>query len=416
MKLRIIEAALLMVIIVVVSGCDSDCLDFDLQLRHLFGLETYIVCMQLGPNTYVPTEISFAAPNSVSTFSPATAFDCGTSQNGDAPLPHPKSMAAIPPAGGGIPPASTPPRPKMPSQSITRAAQTVYNVFGFNGGYVPPGVVNPNIPIPGITSTATSPPACANSADVLIVNHLHNSLTRLGSCPLSLKASMPMASRPLQVAVTPDGTTALVTSFDNAVNFVNLANNSVSTLATSPFVNPAGIAISPDGKRAYVTSFNNSNAAIQIIDIATRTIVGTMPSQAYPQGIFLTPDGTQAWVTYPLSNMIGVYDTLTNTQSVTRSISNPTAVAFNPTGTRAYITSAGSTGALVVFNTATLKQLASYAVGAYPTDVRLTAGGRFAVVTNFSSGNLSVVDVGSGASTTYPLSGASTINGLVQVQ
>ncbi|HEX5431013.1 MAG TPA: hypothetical protein VFW83_03545, partial [Bryobacteraceae bacterium] len=64
--------------------------------------------------------------------------------------------------------------------------------------------------------------ACdSNAPDVLIVNHGHATLTRLEPCAHIAK-TIGLISRPLEVAVTPDGSQALVTNFDNAISFINL--------------------------------------------------------------------------------------------------------------------------------------------------------------------------------------------------
>jgi len=257
------------------------------------------------------------------------------------------------------------------------------------------------------SSNQSVPSSCpANSPDVLIVNHGHNTVTRLGTCPFSSKGVLPVVSRPLQVAVTPDGLLALVTSFDNAVNFIDLATNSVSfTLHTDPTINPAGVAITPDGRRAYVTSFNNVNSVIVVIDIASHAIVSTIPAGAWPQGAFVTPDGSQLWVSYPFGNQVDVFDTLTNTPITSRAVNSPSGIGFNATGTRAYVASGGSPGTLVAFDTATFQKITSYTVGTYPVDVNVLPGGRFVVVNNFGSGNLSIVDTATGMVITGKSSG-----------
>jgi DNA-binding beta-propeller fold protein YncE len=198
------------------------------------------------------------------------------------------------------------------------------------------------------------------------------------------------------------------------VNFIGLTANTVSfTLRTDPSINPAGIAITPDGTRAYVTSFNNINSVILVIDIASHAIMSTIPAAAWPQGAFVTPDGSQLWVSYPFGNEVDVFDTLTNTQSTARSVNAPSGIAFNSSGTRAYVASGGTPGTLVEFDTATFQKLTSYTVGSYPVDVNVLPGGRFVIVNNFGSGNLSIVDTATGKVASGP-SGAASL-GLMRI-
>jgi YVTN family beta-propeller protein len=225
--------------------------------------------------------------------------------------------------------------------------------------------------IPPIPPPAT-PPGCDSSfPDVLQTVHTNALVTRFSTCPFQIKATIPVVSRPLQVEITPDGATALVTSFDNAVNFIDLATNQVTfTLMTDPSINPNGIAISPDGARAYVTSFNINNPVVLVIDLASRKVVASIPTIQYPQGAILTPDGSQLWVTSPLASSVDVIDTLTNTAVTGLGIGQTTDVAFNSTGTRAYVTSASnSPGNVVVVDTATYRVIKSYTVGQGPADI-----------------------------------------------
>src|SRR5215475_5385921 len=104
-------------------------------------------------------------------------------------------------------------------------------------------------------------------------------------CTDSILAVIPVTSNPLQVDFTPDGSLALVTSYDSAISFIDMTTNKVvKTLVTSPDVHPSGIAISPDGSRAYVTNFFLINPSVLVIDIASRSILNTIPlGVQYPQ-------------------------------------------------------------------------------------------------------------------------------------
>lgn len=437
MKLKIFEAAVLISIVFLLgdsgNGCDLSCLNpLDYALDKIFDqpVSDFATCPVVKPNGLAKIVDQLAVPppsgrpkalglraalgRPISRLDLPPTCDCGTSTDNGAPLPHPKTSAAVPP-----PAAAAGSFRQILDGPLSRAAQgPPYRSYGWNDGYVPPTVIHPNIPVPS-NSTASRSPSCPPfPPDILLVNHLHNTVTRLGTCPFSVKATIPLVSRPLQVAVTPDGSQAIVTNFDNAISFVNLASNAVSfTLKTDASINPAGVAITPDGKRAYVTSFNNVNSVILVIDIASHTIVGTIPAGAWPQGVFITPDGTQAWVTYPFNNEVDVIDTLTNTESAGRVVNAPAGIAFNSTGTRAYVTSGGNPGTVIAFDTASFQPITSYAVGTYPVDVNVIPGDQLVVVNNFASSNISVINTLSGAVlTSQPAdSSAQYTQGLVRI-
>ena len=241
-------------------------------------------------------------------------------------------------------------------------------------------------------------PACQSSfPDVFGTNQLNAVVTRITTCPFAIKAVIPVVAAPLQVAITPDGSTALVTSYNNAVSFIDLSTNKVTyTLMTDSNINPHGLAISPDGKRAYVTSFRPSNSVVLVLDLTspTKATIATIPTITYPQSATLTPDGSQLWITSPLTNGVDVIDTLTNTHATGLAINQSVDVAFNSTGTRAYVTSQSTTpGQVYQVNTGTYQTINTYTVGVGPTDIKMAYGNGFLVVNNNGESSESIIDL-----------------------
>jgi YVTN family beta-propeller protein len=260
-------------------------------------------------------------------------------------------------------------------------------------------------------------PVCdASYPDVFQTVHTQALVTRISTCPFKIKVSIPVMTRPLQVVMTPDGTTALVTSFDNAVNFIDLATNTVTfTLMTDPSINPNGLAISPDGTRAYIGSFN-TNGGVSVIDMASRAIIATLPTNAYPQGVTITPDGSQLWITYPLGASVDIFDTLSNTRVTGLNIGETTDIAFNSTGTRAYITSQATTqGTVVVVDTSSYQTVNTYTVGLGASDIAMSYGDQFLVVNNDGGGSVSVIDLKKDVVVTTSLGGNSAPSGIAFV-
>ncbi len=293
----------------------------------------------------------------------------------------------------------SPPQPKSGAPTIptgtTDEGPSVRKPHATSSGtaaYLPQQLLDlpfvPNVQPPATTTCDSSYP------DVLQVNHLNALVTRISTCPFAIKLTIPVVTRPLQVVMTPDGLTALVTSFDNALNFIDLATNKVTfTLMTDASINPDGLAISPDGTRAYITSFN-TNGGVAVIDLTARKIIATIPTVAYPQGVALTPDGSQAWITSPLAASVDIYDLLTNTHVTGLAIPQTTDIAFNSTGTHAYITTSSTIpGSVVEVDTSTYKILTTYTVGLGPTDIKMSYADQFLVVNNNSGGSVSVIDL-----------------------
>ena len=108
----------------------------------------------------------------------------------------------------------------------------------------------------------------------------------------------------------------------------------------------------------------------------------------YPQGATLTPDGAQLWITGPLDGDVEVYDTASNTLAARINAGVTTDVAFNSTGTRAFITSqVNQPGTVIVVDTATFLVLKTYTVGRGPTDIAMAYGDQSLVVNNDLDGS-----------------------------
>jgi YVTN family beta-propeller protein len=203
---------------------------------------------------------------------------------------------------------------------------------------------------------------------------------------------------PAQVAYTPDGTLMFAASraIGNISVISTASNTVVSTITLPPNAVPEGIAFTPDGAFAYVTNFDVvPNAVLYVINVAKRSLVTTIgPLNSLPERVRVTPDGTQAWVTSTLGNSVYIIDVLTN-QVVTHifNISGAWGIAFNPTGTRAYIASSGGvTGNITVIDTSSYQVLTTIPVGVSPQEVTVSPSGRYVFCTNYDSNFLSQID------------------------
>jgi len=234
---------------------------------------------------------------------------------------------------------------------------------------------------------------CPATLGSYLVNHVEGTVTSFNLCPtLSVRKEIPVRSNPLQLAVTPDGTTVLVTSYDSALNFIDTATDTVFTL-NLPGYNPSGIAISPDGTRAFLTHYLDSAPALLVIDIPNRKLLSTIPLPFnFPRVVVLTPDGAQAWVNYYSGTLVTIVDTLSGTVSANINFGVPISMgmAFNPTGTKAFI--AGSPNTIYIVDTASLSILARVAVGGDPTDVIADPNGKVVYVNSGVTSGTWLVD------------------------
>jgi YVTN family beta-propeller protein len=142
-------------------------------------------------------------------------------------------------------------------------------------------------------------------------------------------ATVAVGSRPLGVAVSPDGQRVYVAADDGIVTVIDATANAVSaTITVEP--NPvsilidtspsgqftryrsngnvtAGIAVHPDGTRVYVTSPGRNR--VLVIDTLTNTVVESIPTGMEPTGGASNAAGTRLYVTNRLDRTVSVFDT-----------------------------------------------------------------------------------------------------------
>ena len=95
------------------------------------------------------------------------------------------------------------------------------------------------------------------------------------------------------VAVSPDGSTAVVAGSD--VDFIRLADGSVTTVSLtndSPGSDFHNVAVTADGSKAVVVG----GTTIQVVSLASRSVISSYPATT-GTSVALSPDGTTAFVT-----------------------------------------------------------------------------------------------------------------------
>jgi YVTN family beta-propeller protein len=115
------------------------------------------------------------------------------------------------------------------------------------------------------------------------------------------------------------------------VSVIDLVSNTV--IATIPVAfRPLDLAITPDGTRVYGLGSPGSST-VSIIDTATNTVIGAIPVGFNLYSITIAPDGTRAYALSSPGQTIAVIDTSSNTVVDTiTSLSCPAnmAIAITP--------------------------------------------------------------------------------------
>ncbi|MBL7795632.1 MAG: beta-propeller fold lactonase family protein, partial [Saprospiraceae bacterium] len=171
-----------------------------------------------------------------------------------------------------------------------------------------------------------------------------------GTGNISFNAANVTAVETAIITVAPDiasGFAYIPNNVSNDVSVIDLATNTVVATIPVGFA-PFGVSVSPDGSRVYVTNREATGGTVSVIDAATNTVIATIPVGQNPTGIAVSPDGSLALVANSASGTVSLLETFTNT--VLADIPTPgvvpSGVTFHPDGLRAYIS--GSNRVLVL--------------------------------------------------------------------
>lgn len=259
------------------------------------------------------------------------------------------------------------------------------------------------------------------------------SVVDLTASPVS-SYTVPLADigRPVNIAITPDGTIALVVCAPlgkSSTGFIVVALDLTTTPVTrisNVYVGAgASIAITPDGKRALV-GFTEATSrfssfvvgAMAVIDLTTTpfSLSSSALDVVVDGGVAITPDGTRAVVVTQAASMATLIDlTATPHPQQVHSVTvgqNPTGVAITPDGKRAIVIFSGDgvNGGVSVLslagNSISVETL-SVPLGGEPNSIAISPDGKKAVVTRAAStksADLSTSDVVFLDLTTSPVS------------
>jgi YVTN family beta-propeller protein len=142
-------------------------------------------------------------------------------------------------------------------------------------------------------------------------------------------------AQPTGVAVTADGAQAVVTqSLGGSVAFVDLKTFAVARMTLSGM--PWDVVLSPDATRAYVSVSQLDRVAV--VDVARRTVIGTIPTGRRPRALAITPDGSTVVAANMTAGSVSFLDAVgmrQTAQGPTPAV-NLRGVAVYPNGRRAF--------------------------------------------------------------------------------
>lgn len=180
----------------------------------------------------------------------------------------------------------------------------------------------------------------------------------------------------------------------NSITIINLATNTIVT--TIPATSPRGIAVSPNNERFVVanqvagaptaTVYNAS------VNLPVRTFRVGATTGANPSGVALNHTGTQGYVTNPGENRVTLIDPVMPDSVLTRiSVGTaPIGIAVAPDSSTIYVANNGSDNVSIIHPVLN-RVIATIPVGVDPFGVAITPDGRFVYVTNQGDDDVMVI-------------------------
>ena len=224
-------------------------------------------------------------------------------------------------------------------------------------------------------------------------SHPRGTLPRAGGRLLLVAAGLLAAGLP---ALAQE---ALVTAqLGNAVEIVDLASKKILQSIPVPGA-PAGIALSPDRKTAYVT--RPEGHGVSVIDLDARRVRASLDLPGGPLGIGVNPKsgevyvadwyGTRVFVLRPTAEGLSFEGEIATGQS-------PSGIAVTPDGATLLVANRESDSVSII-DVGSRRETRRVAVGQHPFGLTLSADGTTAYTANVVSNDVSAIDVGSGRET-----------------
>ena len=239
-----------------------------------------------------------------------------------------------------------------------------------------------------------APPQHESEGRLLVVNKGDDSLMVFDVPSHTLVATVPVDPEPHEVAVTPDGRKAYVSSVrGKSLSIVDLKHYKVTaTLKPDRVDYPHGMAVTPDGRRLLLTG--EGSRRLYLID-TTRDVVerAVTTSQSGSHMVVLAKEGRRAWIANRESESLSLYDLPTMRLIKTvKAGPGPEGIALSPNG-RWVVTALQRAGQVAIIDAAQGQIVTRLPAGQTPIRVACPPKGLIALVSNRDSDDLTIIDL-----------------------
>lgn len=230
---------------------------------------------------------------------------------------------------------------------------------------------------------------------LLVANKADDTLAFVDIGTLAVIGTAPTGHRPHELAVAPDGRTAVVANYgagDSLSLFDVPARRALRKLTPGGALDPHGVQFSRDGRSVFVTS--EVRRAVVELDVGTGRIVRTIETgQDVTHMLVLDLAGSRLYTANIRSGTVTAID-LEHSKAIAQIDTGAGCEGIDITPDGRFVwTSNKSAETLSVIDTMTLKRVASVPCVGRPIRVKITPDGRAALVTCARSGELVLVDV-----------------------
>lgn len=236
-------------------------------------------------------------------------------------------------------------------------------------------------------------------ADTLIIgNKGENSVSFVDLKSGRVRAKVPTAAMPHEVAVSPDGRRAAVVAYGgNTIDMFDVASASlIERIDLGANRRPHGLVWLPDNRIIATTEGSDTLTVVLANARGAPDRVSAIPTGQKGSHMVAVhanaTGGDTAYVANMVSASVSVIDL--DGRTATRNVpvgSEPEGIALSPNGRRLWVTDRKG-DAVHVFDTATMRRMSTLPTGAVPIRVLLSPDGRTAVTSNYGAGTLSLFD------------------------
>ncbi|WP_147016885.1 YncE family protein [Methylorubrum extorquens] len=192
---------------------------------------------------------------------------------------------------------------------------------------------------------------------------------------------------------------ALVTAqLGNAVEIIDLASKTILQSIPVPGA-PAGIAVSPDRKTAYVT--RPEGHGVSVIDLDARRVSASLDLPGGPLGIGVNPKSGEVYVADWYGARVFVLRPNAAGLTLEGEIAtgkSPSGIAVTPDGATLLVANRESDSVSII-DVGSRRETRHVPVGQHPFGLTLSADGRYAYTANVVSNDVSAIDVAAGRET-----------------